>query len=179
MSEFTLQLIGFIGVAFFIISYQIRSNRGLFLCQLLGCLVFTLQFFLMGAYTGALSLIINIIRNLLLLKINDWKWVKSRVTLGVIIALLLAVTLYTWDGWKSILPFISVAVTSIGYWTNNAQKIRLSQLFGSPCTLLYDALIHSWGGVLNESITILSIIISIFRFGWKNMGDEESEFQKK
>ena len=178
MSELAIQAIGFIGVAFFIASYQIKSNRALFACQLTGCIIFCIQFFIMGAYTGALSLIINIIRNILLLKVNDWKWVKSKVTLSVIILLLVAVTVYTWAGWISLLPFISVAVTSIGYWTNNAQKIRLSQLIGSPTVLIYDVLIRSWGGVLSESITLISIIISIIRFGWKEMGNKDSDFQK-
>lgn len=177
MSEAAIQIIGFVGVAFFILSYQIKSNRALFLCQLIGCLIFCVQFFLMGAYTGALSLIVNIIRNLLLLKVSDWPWVKSRVTLGAILLLLVAVTVYTWDGWISLLPFIMVAVTSIGYWTNNAQKIRLSQFIGSPCVLVYDILVHSWGGVLNETITLISIIVSVVRFGWKNMGDPDSDFQ--
>lgn len=176
MNEFAIQLIGFIGVAFFIASYQMRSNRLLFLFQLIGCLIFCVQFFIMGAYTGALSLIVNVLRNLLQLKLNDWPWVKSKLTLSAIIALLVAITVYTWAGPLSLLPFFSVAITSIGYWTNNAQKIRLSQLFGSPCTLVYDALIHSWRGVLNESIALLSIIISIVRFGWKNLGENSTEF---
>lgn len=81
MSELIIQAIGFIGVAFFIASYQIKSNRALFLCQIIGSLIFCIQFFLMGAYSGALSLIINIIRNLFLLKINDWKWVGSKATM--------------------------------------------------------------------------------------------------
>lgn len=172
MNEYMVQAIGFLGVALFIISYQIRSNRALFLCQLVGCIVFCVQFFLMGAYTGAISLIVNIARNLLLIKSNDWKWAKSQVTLAAIIVLLLVMTICTWAGWISILPFVSVAVTSIGYWTQNAQKIRLSQLFGSPCTLLYDILVHTWGGAVCEAITILSIIISIVRFGWRNLGEE-------
>lgn len=172
MNEYIIQGIGFGGVALFIISYQIRSNRALFLCQLLGCVVFCVQFFLLGAYTGAISLIVNIARNLLLLKANDWKWAKSRLSLAVIIVLLLAMTIYTWSGWISLLPFASAAVSSIGYWTQNAQKIRLSQLFASPCTLLYDILVHSWGGVISETIAILSIIISILRFGWRSLGEE-------
>ncbi len=172
MNEYMIQGIGFLGVALFIISYQIRSNRALFLCQLMGCIVFCTQFFLMGAYTGAISLIVNIARNLLLLKSNNWKWARSQATLAGIIALLLVMTVYTWAGWISVLPFVSVAVTSIGYWTQNAQKIRLSQIFGSPCTLLYDILIHSWGGAVCEAITILSIIISIIRFGWRNLGED-------
>lgn len=174
MSSMIIQAIGFIGVAFFIASYQMRANRSLFLFQLIGCVLFTIQFLLLGAYTGALSLLINVLRNLLLLKINDWKWVRSRITLSVILAMLTAVTIYTWAGWMSILPLLSVGITSIGYWTNNAQKIRLSQMFGSPCTLVYDALIHSWGGVLNESIALISILISICRFGWKNLAETQA-----
>ncbi len=169
MSDFWIQAIGFVGVALFIISYQIRSNRALFLCQLLGCLVFCLQFFLMGAYTGAIGLIINIVRNLLLLKADSWKWAKSKATMAVIILLLGVMTAYTWAGWKSLLPFISVAVTTVGYWTNNAQKIRLSQLIGSPCTLAYDLIVRTWGGALSEAIAIVSILFSIYRFGWRNL----------
>ena len=49
----------------------------------------------MGAYTGAISLIVNIARNLLLIKSNDWKWAKSQVTLAAIIVLLLVMTICT------------------------------------------------------------------------------------
>lgn len=136
MSDFIIQGIGFLGLVFFVVSYQIRSNRALFLCQLLGCIVFSIQLYLLGAYTGAIGLLINILRNLLLLKINDWQWIKSKLTLSFILVLLLAMTIYTWAGWISLLPLASVGITTIGYWTNNAQKIRLSQLFGSPCTLI-------------------------------------------
>lgn len=174
MNETIIQAIGFTGMAFFIISYQIRSNRALFLCQLLGCCVFCLQFCLMGAYTGALSLLVNIARNVLLLKAGDWKWVRRKTTLLAMILLLLALTVYTWAGWISLLPFASVAVTCVGYWTDNAQKIRLSQLIGSPCTLLYDLMIRSWGGALSETITLVSIVVSIFRFGWASLAKENA-----
>lgn len=169
MSAVFIQGIGFVAVLFFIVSYQLRSNRMLFLCQLLGCSIFCLQFCLMGAYTGAVSLLVNILRNLLLLKIDQWDWVKSKVTMSGILLLLTMMTILTWDGWISLLPLASVGVTTVGYWTNNAQKLRLSQFFGSPCTLLYDILIHSWGGVISESITLASIIISVFRFGWSDL----------
>lgn len=169
MSAVFIQGIGFVAVLFFIFSYQLRSNRMLFLCQLLGCSIFCLQFCLMGAYTGAVSLLVNILRNLLLLKIDQWDWVKSKVTMSGILLLLAVMTILTWDGWISLLPLASVGVTTVGYWTNNAQKLRLFQFFGSPCTLLYDILIHSWGGVISESITLASIIISVIRFGWSDL----------
>ena len=173
MSEFFIQAMGFVGLLFFLVSYQIRSNRVLFLFQLLGCIIFSAQMALLGAFTGALRLLVNILRNVLLLKINDWKWVENKLTLGAVIVLLVIITAYTWAGPISLLPFLSVAVSSVGYWTNNAQKIRLSQLFASPCTLVYDILIGSWGGAATEAMAILSIVISIVRFGWRNLGEDE------
>jgi len=35
-------------------------------------------------------------------------------------------------------------------------------------------IVGSLGGILNESLTIVSIIISIFRFGWHNLGQTEN-----
>lgn len=174
MNEYVIQGIGFIGVVLFVVSYQIKSNRALFLCQLLGCIVFSTQFFIMGAYTGALSLMVNIIRNVLLLLSKNRTWARSKLALCAILLLLTVVTVYTWAGRTSLLPSFSVAVTTLGYWTQNAQKIRLSQLIGSPCALAYDVVIRSWGGVMNESIVLLSILVSILRFGWKNLADETS-----
>ena len=83
----------------------------------------------------------------------------------------------TWQGLISLLPYAAVVGTTITYWTDNAQKIRLGNLAcGSPCWLVYDALIGSWAGVLNESITLGSILVSIWRYGWKEMGKPDSGF---
>ncbi len=119
--------VGFLGVLLFIVSYQLRSNRALFLCQLMGCIVFFTQFLFWGAYTGAISLIINIVRNLLLLKAKDWAWVRNKATPSVIILFMAIFTAYTWAGLISFLPFLSVTVTSVGYWTCDAKKIRIER----------------------------------------------------
>ena len=83
---------------------------------------------------GAVGLAVNILRNLLLLKVKEWPWVKSKITLSALLALLIWTTALTWDGWISLLPFISISVTCVGYWTDSAKHIRLSQLLGSPWT---------------------------------------------
>lgn len=172
MSETGIQAVGFLGMALFILSYQLRSNRALFLCQLMGCTVFFVQFLLLGAYTGAISLLVNIARNLFLLKAGDWKWVRGWAVPAALLLVLTGMTAYTWAGWISLLPFAAAAVTTLGYWTDNARIIRGSQLFGSPCTLVYDLLVHAWGGAVNEGIAVISILISIRRFGWKRLGEE-------
>lgn len=174
MQDIIIQAIGFTGVLFFISSYQIKSNKALYLIQGLGCGLFCLQFFMLGAITGCLSLGLIILRNAMLMKYNDWKFIRSDTWVGIFTLLSMIIMMYTWQGAISILPFMAMISGTAGYWTNNAKYIRLACLVCcSPSWIAYDVLIGSWGGVLNESITILSILISIYRFGWKNMGEAE------
>lgn len=177
MHDIFIQAIGFVGVLFFILSYQIKSNKMLFLMQLLGTAMFCCQFILLGAYSGAANLIGIIVRNALLMKCREWKWVKSKWVVAVFLAFFTAAFILTWQGPVSLLPYAAMVVTTIAYWTDNAQKIRLGNLVcGSPCWLVYDALIGSWAGVLNETITLVSIFVSIWRYGWKAMGKPDSGF---
>ena len=172
-----IQGIGFVGVLFFILSYQIKSNKMLFLMQLLGTATFCCQFLLLGATSGAANLIGIIVRNALLMKYRDWAWIRSKWTEIVFLIFFTIAFIATWQGPISLLPYAAVVGTTIAYWTDNAQKIRLGNLVcGSPCWLVYDALIGSWAGVLNESITLGSILVSIWRYGWKAMGRSDSGF---
>jgi len=177
MSPIIIQAIGFVGVLFFIISYQIKSNKMLFLLQLLGTATFCCQFLLLRATSGAVNLIGIIVRNGLLMKCRDWPWVRSKWTEIIFLGIFTIAFVATWQGLISLLPYAAVVGTTITYWTDNAQKIRLGNLAcGSPCWLIYDALIGSWAGVLNESITLGSILVSIWRYGWKEMGKPDSGF---
>lgn len=160
----------------FLLSYQVRSNKGLFAFQILGCLAFMLQFLLLGAYSGCLSLLINIVRNTMLLKYKDYKCIRWKGWIVVFSALAIIASIYTWNGFISLLPVLGTIAGTIGYWSNNARIIRLTNLAViSPSMLTYDVVVRSWGGVLNESITILSIVISIARFGFKALDGDVIE----
>lgn len=174
MQEILIQGIGFVGVIFYIVSYQVKSNKGLYVYQLLGSLSFMIQFVLLGGITGCFGLMITILRNFLLARIDKWTWVKGKpVALGIM-ALSTLVTVCTWSGWLNLLPWLAVVGSTIGYWTNNARSIRLSNLVcASPCWLIYDVLLGSIGGVINESITLCSILVSIYRYGWKALGENQ------
>lgn len=168
-----VQGIGFVAVAAFILSYQIKSNRGLFLLQLLGSALFCIQFFLLNAFSGCLSLAVNILRNALMMKYNDWKWVRWKGYPFVIAALFTLILFFTWDGAVSLLAFLASVSSTFVYWTNSPRNIRLVNLVcASPCWMIYDISVHSWGGLLSETITLISILVSIFRFGWKGLAND-------
>ena len=64
MQEFLIQAIGFLAVIMYLVSFQFKSNRALFSCQLVGNLLFALQFLLLGAASGALNLLVSRVRSL-------------------------------------------------------------------------------------------------------------------
>ena len=177
MSALMIQCIGYMGLLAFIISYQTRKNRKLFLLQMLGVLLFALQFVFLGAYSGCLSLLLIGIRNILLSKYHKWEWVRKWIW-PVILSILFTVILYvTWAGPISLLSYVASVVSTFVYWTNNARNLRIANLFVcNPCWIIYDIIIGSWGGIASESLTMISIIVSIIRFGWKNLGKKEGEY---
>lgn len=178
-SYISIQMVGFAGLASFFLSYQEKSNRMLYLFQTLASVLFCIQYVLLGAWSGCLSLIVAIIRNIMLARSSSWTWVRWKGWVWIFTAICTGILLFTWQGPLSLLPFFALVGSTIGFWTNNAQKIRLSVLAcGAPCWLIYNIAEGSIGGIINEIITITSILISIYRYGWKQMGSEKSEMNQ-
>lgn len=180
MTTFVLsQIIAGLGIGCYIASYQIKSNRALYIVQGIGCSMFCIQLYMLGALTGCISLIILIIRNALLTRYNEWKWVQWKGWVVIFSLIAVANTVFTWEGIQGLLPCIGLIAGNIGMWTNNARSIRISNAFiVSPAYIIYDVIVGAWAGVLNELFTITSVLISIKRFGWKALGDPNSSFSK-
>ena len=165
---FAIQLIGFLGTILFFLSYQCRSNKTLFRVQFLSYLCYTVHLLLLGATTGGISYILNTVRSFCLS--SEKHFLKSRWACGIICALQLVTLMLTWDGWWSILPVTANIAATIGEYTFSARKIRLTgMLINSPLWILYDIAVGSYAGILDEMVSEASMLISIIRFGWKNM----------
>lgn len=168
-----IQVIGFIGTAFYFLSYQCKSNKNLFRVQFVSYMLYTIHLFLLGAVTGALSYILNLVRSLFLGSSN--KKLHSRGACVIICLLQVVVAVFTWSGWISLLPIVANIVTTIGGYTHSAKKVRLAgMLVNSPLWIIYDIMIGSWAGIADEVASEISMILSIVRYGWKNLDDPSS-----
>ena len=175
MSAYDLfvQVIGFAGTILFFLSFQCRKNQNLFRVQLLSYLCYTTHLLMLGAITGGVSYILNLIRSFCLGSNNTF--LKGKHMCRIICALQVMTLLFTWDGWLSILPVAANIASTIGGYTHNPRKIRIAGMFiNSPLWIVYDILVGSWAGVLDELVSELSMVVSIFRYGWKNLDSVES-----
>ena len=168
-----IQVIGLIGTALFFLSYQCKSNKNLFRVQFLSYLCYTMHLLLLGAVTGGISYILNTVRSFCLG--SKLEFAHSRTACEILCTLQVLALAVTWSGWISLLPVAANIASTIGGYTHNARKIRVAGMFiNSPLWIIYDILVGSWAGILDEVISECSMILSIVRYGWKNLDEIHS-----
>lgn len=167
-----VQAIGFVGTALYFVSYQCRKNRTLFTVQFLSYLFYTIHLFLLGADAGAISYILNIVRSLCLASGN--KFLKSKQMCVIICVLQLASLIFTWSGFIVLLPVVANIASTIGGYTDDAKKIRFSGMFiNSPLWIIYNIIIGSYAGILDEVVSEISMIISLIRYGREQKNEKK------
>lgn len=167
-----IQAIGFSGTILFFLSYQFKSNKKMFRIQFLSYLCYTVHLLLLGAATGGISYTINTVRSFCLG--SEKEFLKSKKMCWIICMLQVAALCVTWGGWLSILPVAANIASTIGGYTYNARKIRVvGMAINSPLWIVYNIAVGSWAGILDEIVTEASMIISIWRYGWKNLDKVE------
>lgn len=168
-----VQVIGFIGTGLFFLSFQCRENKNLFRVQLFSYLFYTSHLLLLGATTGGISYMINCVRSFCLQ--SKWNWAKGRIMCVVLCSLQLIAMKLTWSGWISLLPVIANIASTIGGYTKNPQKVRIAGMFiNSPLWIIYNIIVGSWAGILDEVVSEISMAASIIRFGWKDLDKVEN-----
>ena len=168
-----IQAIGFLGTITFFLSYQCKSNKNLFRVQFISYSLYTIHLLMLGAITGGFSYILNTIRSLCLGSKNDF--LKGRWMCCVLCILQVTTLIFTWSGWWALLPVIANIAATIGGYTYNARKIRLvGMLINSPLWIIYNILVGSWAGIMDEIVSEISMIISIVRYGWDNLNEVDN-----
>ena len=101
---------------------------------------------------------------------SRYEVLKGKAACGLICLLQLTALYFTWDGWLSLLPVAANMAATVGGYTRDGRKIRLvGMLVNSPLWIVYDLLVGSWAGILDEIVSEASMLLSICRYGWKNL----------
>ena len=166
MYQFVTQAIGFVATGLEIGSYQCKSSRKLIFVQMCGNIAFLTHMLMLGAYSGCINLLISCIRNFILS--SKGEWARWKGWLWVLVGANLLGTFLTWESPFSLLPCIAVIAITVGCWTRNGKKIRIASFCcSSPSWLIYDIYSGSYSGIVTEIFVLSSVVISIFRYGWK------------
>ncbi len=172
------QIVGIMGIALSLLSFQFSKRKSIMLAQMLANLLFALQLFMVGAITGGCLDLISFVRTLIFSN-NTKPWAKSRWWLFAFILLMIAAGIFTWkDGW-SILPMIGSVLSTLALWMKKEQTIRLISLGVGPCWLVYNLVVGAYTGALNEILAMISIVVGLIRHNKHIKGKKLSKIHKR
>ncbi len=182
----------FVGVAALIvafISFQQKSQKRIVFVQFLSSILFTIHFFMISAYVGALLNGIGILRAGVFMN-KDRRWAQSKIWLWLFNFICIAAVILTCDGnlnlttWNislsspdfyiSLLPMVGMILTTLAFWIEDPAKVRRISLPSSPCWMTYNLYHHSWAGACSDLFVMTSILIAMFRYDFKRSHRENA-----
>lgn len=157
------QCLGGVAIVLGFVSFQMRTQRQLLSVQLLTCLVFCAHYLMIGAIAGMAMNAVCVFRNVAFYYRNQKGWHEPWIPLafGVLQAI---VGILAWGEWYSVFLFFGLVINTLCMSFSNPQSVRKSILVTSPLVLVYNAFTLSIGGLVFESVSIISAVIGIVRY---------------
>ncbi len=176
--DIVAQIFGIFGMIFMISSFQVKRQRGLIIVQLVSATFFFLNFLFLGIAAGKVlsGMILNfiaILRCVVYSNKEKFRADKKIWLFGFIASYFLAyAAIFTLLGTEAtvenlfieILPVIGMTSSNIAFFKNDARSVRLLGFISSPTWLIYDIIYSSIGGVITESLSLVSIIVGLIRY---------------
>lgn len=94
---------------------------------------------------------------------NTKKWAGTPIWVVVFILINLCLGIRTFSVWYNIIPIVASALVTVSLWINNPDLTKKLSIPIATAFLIYDIFVGSYMGMINESISILSIIIYFIR----------------
>jgi hypothetical protein len=73
-----------------------------------------------------------------------------------------------------ILPVVGMVITTVSFCLGRAKAVRVLGIFNSPLWLTYNIFNFSLGGIITESVALISIVIGIVRYDLKKKETAEN-----
>ena len=182
--DFIAQAFGIVGMTMNILSFQMKKQKNIIFMQLIGSTMFCLNYFLLGAASGALLNIIGILRAVVYWKREFFKadkiiWVYA-LSVGYVAAYFLSFVLFgterTLENYVvELLPVVGMMLTTVSFYFGRADVIRYIVLINNPLWLTYNIINLAIGGIICESVAMCSAIIGIFRYDIKGKRGNKHE----
>ena len=156
-----------------VISYQLNTKKSILLAQTASSFFTAVGYFFLGATSGCVLNVICLVRNFAYLFLKE----KSKLRIPVVSLLSLSMVVFgalTWQGPQSLLIMIALAVNTVYLSFGKPQLLRKSILLTSSMMIVYNLIVFSVGGLLNESLAVASSVVGIIRFR-KDERAEKSE----
>ena len=158
-----INLIGALGVTANMLVYQQKSSKNLLIVKLISDFLWATHYFLLSANAAMAIAIIGIFREIVFYN-QKKKWAKSNLWLVFFLSCSVVSAILTWKSFFSILPGIASFISVISFWSNNPRLSRYLAFPISVSMLIYDITCHSYMGITNDILILISATVCIIRY---------------
>lgn len=159
------QIIGFLAVTLFLLSYQQKKRKNIILLNVVSRALYIVQYLLLGAFEGAVLDILGAVSSVVAAK-KDVGFLKkhTRLCVGIMDLLIVGVGLLLYESPLSLLPIAGVLLHTTAFWINDERIIRRVSLLGSPFWLVYNFASRAYGSAVGDALTMVSIVTAMIKY---------------
>ena len=165
-------MIGVAAVATFVLSYQMKTRKGIVICNAISRALYVVQYLLLFAFEGAVLDVLGIVASVLAQK-KDSPFIKKHLKIVVISVdlVIVAAGILLYKNVFSLLPMLAVLLHTGAFWLTKEKDIRIVSFLGSPFWLVYNLYSHAYGSAVGDVMTMVSIATAMIRYkDWKKKG---------
>ena len=168
MQLIVAQILGFAAVGLYLLSYQLKKRSSIVGVAFLSNIFYVSQYFLLGAFAGAVMDILAAIASFLAVKKNApflekfKKWVPAAMILVIVVIGLVIAGLQR--SWIELIAVLGAVFQAISLWCDDEQTIRKFGLCSAPCWLVYNFISKAYGSAIGSIFVIVSIVVSLVRY---------------
>ncbi|MBE6556447.1 MAG: YgjV family protein [Ruminococcaceae bacterium] len=143
--------------------YQQKTRRGMLLAKLSADVLWSAHYLCLGAFAGMIPNAVGIFRECIFVKRKTNRWAAHAIWPVLFILLNWGLGLRTFSSWYDLLPITASSFVTLSLWIDRPQLTKLISIPVSCAFLIYDLVIGSYIGALNEGLAILSIALFFIR----------------
>ncbi len=161
--DIVIHILGICAMLFFFLIYQQKSRKNIILFKLLVDVFWVAHYFFLGAVGGMIPNTVGIFREIVFYNRNTKKWARTPVWVAVFIIINFAWGLNIFSVWYNIIPIVASSFVTASLWINKPNLTKLITIPICISFLIYDIFVNSFMGMVNEIISLISIIIYFTR----------------
>ncbi len=156
-------IIGFIAFTISTIAYHRKKKKNIFIDTLIADILKLIHYIILGAYSGIVTKIMAVIRNITIIKQEKYKFLNSKILLLLFVIAYVIFGILTYQGPISLLSILAALIYTIFCWNGNEDTVRKTVIVSEILWLVYNTYAKSYTGCFYNIVMIRSTSFAIYR----------------
>ncbi len=153
-----------IGISAFIISliaYHRDKKEKILFSMVISNILNLLHYILLGAFSGCITKIIAIFRDIIIINKRKNKILSSKIILLIFLMIYILAGILTYNDIWSIFPILAAIIYLIPIWNGNELTVKKAAFLCYFFWLIYNIFVFSISGIISNIVSIISTFIAI------------------